>query len=112
MKGISRTSAPSLRNSWESDPAWCRALPTRIRTPLSAKVVGDSCLFLILARAGLFDFAQRKVRPQRFSRLWRGRRISILNAHEDTSYPLTLQKLLDLPLQFFLTLAAVLHLVF
>src|SRR5260370_41265821 len=72
MKGISRTSAPSLRNSWESDPAWCRALPTRIRTPLSAKVVGDSCLFLILARAGLFDFAQRKVRPQRFSRLWRG----------------------------------------
>src|SRR5258708_24735067 len=71
MKGISRTSAPSLRNSWESDPAWCRALPTRIRTPLSAKVVGDSCLFLILARAGLFDFAQRKVRPQRFSRLWR-----------------------------------------
>src|SRR5258707_5807493 len=96
MKGISRTSAPSLRNSWESDPAWCRALPTRIRTPLSAKVVGDSCLFLILARAGLFDFAQRKVRPQRFSRLWRDGESAAIDGCEDFISATAQQSIADL----------------
>ena len=33
MKGISRTSAPSLRSSVESEPAWWRARPTRTRMP-------------------------------------------------------------------------------
>ena len=42
IKGISSTSAPRSRRPEESALAWCRARPTRIRTPCSAGVASTT----------------------------------------------------------------------
>src|ERR1700752_4098870 len=54
MKGISRTSAPSFRNSAESAPAWWRARPTSTRIPSNERIPD----FLTSLR----DYAHRSVR--------------------------------------------------
>src|SRR5579864_6382141 len=46
MNGISITTAPCLRSSADSAPAWCRARPTSTRMPLSGRFDEDAPFFI------------------------------------------------------------------
>ena len=75
MNGISSTSAPCLRSSVESAPAWCLARPTSTRIPHR----GPLALFAFLLMDG---FAGRSARPTRnhFSSFFRPKPCSSMRA--------------------------------